>query len=337
MEITAKALAHLLKGTVEGNPDVTVNRPSKIEEGEVGTICFLGNAQYEHYAYTTKASILLVANDFVAQKPIAATLVRVENVYSSLAFLMEAFGKQQVATESQISKLASIQEDVTMGKNAQISDFTIIKSGTKIGDNAVISAQVYIGNNVTIGDNAYLHAGVKIYSNTVIGNNFIAQANAVIGSDGFGFAPQADGSYKKIHHAGNVIIEDDVEIGASTTIDRGSLGSTRIGKGVKLDNLVQVAHNVEIGENTVIAAQTGIAGSTKIGKNNRIGGQVGFGGHLQIGDNVEIQGQTGVISNVANGAKLYGNPQMNFRDFLRSYAIFRKLPDMLKRLEKLEK
>lgn len=336
MKITALELAHILKGTVEGDASVTVSQPGKIESGKAGEICFLGNEQYEPYAYTTQASILLVNNTFHPQKSIAATLIRVENVYTSLAFLMEKFGEINASKLPSVSDKASIPPSVFLGKNVSVGDFTVIGEGSRIGDGCFIHPQVSIGENVNLGADCILYAGVKIYANTQIGSKCIFHAGVVVGSDGFGFAPQPDGSYKKIHHLGNVLIENDVEIGANTTIDKGSIGSTIIRKGVKLDNLIQIAHNVEIGENTVIAAQTGIAGSTKIGKNCRIGGQVGIAGHLFIGDNVQIQAQTGVGSNIVSGSKLYGTPALGYTEYLRAYSVFKNLPDLAKRVKKLE-
>jgi UDP-3-O-[3-hydroxymyristoyl] glucosamine N-acyltransferase len=337
MEISALQLAALLNGTIEGDPSVKISRPGKIESAQAGEICFFGNEKYEEYAYTTEASILLVANTFKPRHSIKPTMIRVENVYASLAVLLEKFGQQNQPTTAVISERAAIDPSVSLGKNVAIGDFVIIEEGATIGDNCRLYGQVYVGKNVTIGAHSIVYAGVKIYYDCKIGERCILQSGAVIGSDGFGFAPQADGTYKKIHHAGNVILEDDVEIGANTTIDRGSIGSTMIRRGVKLDNLIQVAHNVEIGENTVIAAQTGIAGSTKIGKNGRIGGQVGFGGHLTIGDFVQIQGQSGVINNQPNGVKLYGTPAIDFMSYMRSYALFKNLPKIVKQISALEK
>jgi UDP-3-O-[3-hydroxymyristoyl] glucosamine N-acyltransferase len=337
MEISAQQLAALLNGTIEGDPSVKITRPGKIESGQAGEICFFGNKKYEEYAYTTNASILLVANDFKPRQTIKPTLIRVENVYASLAFLLEKFGEQTKPTTTVISERAAVDPSVKIGKNVAIGDFTIIEAGATIGDGCRLYGQVFVGKNVVIGENSIVYAGAKIYNDCQIGDRCIVQAGAVIGSDGFGFAPQADGTYKKIHHAGTVILENDVEIGANTTIDRGSIGATLIRKGVKLDNLIQVAHNVEIGENTVIAAQTGIAGSTRIGKNGRIGGQVGFGGHLVIGDFVQIQGQAGVINNQPDNVKLNGTPAIDFTGFMRSYVMFKKLPDFFRRLTALEK
>ncbi len=336
MKITALELAHILNGTVEGDPSVSVSQAGKIETGKAGEICFLGNDQYESFAYTTEASILLVSNTFQPKEKIAATLIRVENVYNSLTFLLEKFGKAATPINARVSDKASIPPSVFLGKNVSVGDFTVIGKDSKINDNCLIYPQVSIGENVEIGVDCIFYSGVKIYANTQIGSRCIFHSGCVIGSDGFGFAPQADGRYKKIHHVGNVVIEEDVEIGANTTIDRGTIGSTIIRKGVKLDNLIQIAHNVEIGENTVIAAQTGIAGSSKIGKNCRIGGQVGIAGHLSIGDNVQIQAQTGVGSHIVSGSKLYGSPALGYTEYLRAYAIFKNLPDLAKRVKKLE-
>lgn len=337
MKISAFELSQLLNGTIEGDPSVSVTQPGKIESGKAGEICFLGNPKYEDYAYTTEASILLVNQDFQPKQLVNATLIRVENVYTSLAFLLEKFSHLNKATESGVSEKASIHPSVSLGKNVTVGDFAVIEEGAIIGDNCLIFSQVYIGKKVSIKENSLIYAGVKIYHDCQIGAHCIVQANAVVGSDGFGFAPQADGSFKKIHHVGNVVVEDNVEIGSNTTIDRASIGSTFIRKGVKLDNLIQIAHNVEIGENTVIAAQTGIAGSVKIGKNCRIGGQVGIAGHLTIGDGVQIQAQSGIASNIEADSKLFGSPAMNYGDFIRSFTIFKKLPDLAKKLNQLEK
>ncbi len=337
MKISAFELSQLLNGIIEGDPSVSVTQPGKIESGKSGEICFLGNPKYEDYAYTTEASILLVNQDFQPKQRVNATLIRVENVYTSLAFLLEKFSHFSKNTESIVSEKASIHPSVSLGKNVTVGDFAVIEEGAIIGDNCLIFSQVYIGKKVSIKENSLIYAGVKIYHDCQIGAHCIVQANAVVGSDGFGFALQADGSYKKIHHVGNVVVEDNVEIGSNTTIDRASIGSTFIRKGVKLDNLIQIAHNVEIGENTVIAAQTGIAGSVKIGKNCRIGGQVGIAGHLTIGDGVQIQAQSGIASNIEADSKLFGSPAMNYGDFIRSFTIFKKLPDLAKKLNQLEK
>lgn len=336
MEITAQQLADLLGGTVEGDPSVKASRPGKIETGQEGEICFLGNDRYEEYAYTTSASILMISKTFTPRRPIKSTLIRVQDVYSSLAFLLEKFGAQAKATPT-ISKMATIHPSVKLGQNVTIGDFTVIEEGAEIGDDTVLMSQVFIGKNAVIGAQTLLYPGVKIYRTSQIGARCVFHAGVVIGSDGFGFAPQPDGTYKKITHTGNVIIEDEVEIGSNSVIDRATIGSTIIRKGVKLDNLIQVAHNVEIGENTVIAALTGIGGSTKIGKNCRVGGQTGFAGHLQIGDDVQIQGQSGVSNHQPNGAKLYGTPAFDYHSYLRAFSVFKKLPALAKKVQELEK
>ena len=324
MQITAKELAVFLSGEIIGDANVTVTQAGKIELGKKGDICFLGNSKYEQYAYSTEASVLLTDKNFVPKQPIHSTLIRVDDVYASVAVLLDKFGEKKEITVSDISPHARIHPSAKIGDRVFIGDFTVIEENVCIGNDCTLYPQVYIGKNTVIGNHILLHAGVKIYAGSNLGNNIIIQANAVIGSDGFGFAPQGDGSYKKINHIGNVVIEDDVEIGANTTIDRGSIGSTMIRKGVKLDNLIQIAHNVDIGEHTVIAAQTGIAGSTKIGKFNRIGGQVGIVGHIVIGGNVQIQAQSGIASNVADNSKLYGSPAIEYRNYLKSYALFKK-------------
>ena len=336
MEITAQQLADLLGGKVEGDPSVIGTKPGKIESGQEGEICFLGNDRYEEHAYTTSASILLISNTFIPRRPIKPTLIRVENVYTALAFLLEKFGAQEKAAPT-ISKMASIHPSVKLGENITIGDFTVIEEGAEIGDDVVLYPQVFIGKNCKIGQNTLLYAGVKVYRGCEIGSNCVFHAGVVIGSDGFGFAPQADGTYLKITHTGNVIIEDFVEIGTNTVVDRATIGSTILRKGVKLDNLIQIAHNVEIGENTVIAALTGIGGSTKIGKNCRVGGQVGFAGHLKIGDNVQIQAQSGISNHQPDGAKLYGTPAFDYHSYLRSFSIYKKLPALAKKVQDLEK
>lgn len=337
MQLSAGALAQLLNGSVEGNPDVLVDRPCKIEEGEPGAISFLGNLKYEEYAYTTQASILLVDRDFKAKSPIAATLVRVDNVYAAIQRLLQQFG-QATQTAAIISKQAAIHDTAEIGQEVSIGDFAVLSQGVKIGAGSNIGAQVFLGAKVEVGKNVLIYPGVKIYANCKIGDDVILHANVVVGSDGFGFVPQKDGHYEKISHVGNVVIEDQVEIGANSTIDRATMGSTRIKQGVKLDNLVQVGHNVVIGEHTVIAAQTGIAGSTKIGKHCRIGGQVGFVGHVTIADGTQIQAQSGIAGPVKEpGTALFGSPAIAYRDYIRSYAVFKKLPELYKRFNLLEK
>ncbi len=335
--ITALQLSQILNGTIEGNPDVKVNRPSKIEEGEVGTISFLGNLKYEHYAYTTLSSVLLVSKTFAPSAPIAATLIRVEDVYASVAILLEKFG-QKFDNQGIVSSKSSVHTSAKIATNVSIGDMSVIDENVSIGENTIVFPQVYIGKNAIVGKNTTLYPGVRIYNDCVIGDNCILHANAVIGSDGFGFAPTEDGSFKKVPQIGNVLIEDNVEIGSNTTIDRATMGSTIIRKGVKLDNLIQVAHNVEIGENTVIASQTGIAGSTKIGANCMIGGQVGIVGHLKIADKTRIQAQSGVAASITEpNTAWYGSPAIPYSNYLRSYAGFKQLPDLLKRVLQLEK
>jgi UDP-3-O-[3-hydroxymyristoyl] glucosamine N-acyltransferase len=317
---------------------VEVWKPARIEEGEEGSISFLSNPKYTDYAYTSKSSVLLVGREFIQEKPISATLIRVENVPLAVSFLMEKFQEQSAKAPSIIDKQASLATDVVTGENVSVGAFSYIGAGTKIGKNSRIYPQVFIDENVEIGENVTLYAGVKIFKDCKIGNNAVIHAGTVIGSDGFGFAPQADGTYKKIPQLGNVVIGNDVEIGANTVIDRAVMGSTVIADGVKLDNLIQVAHNVYIGENTVIAAQAGIAGSTKLGKNCMIGGQAGFVGHIQIADKVKVQAQSGVASSIPEeGKAVYGSPALPYKDYLRAYALFKNFPDLEKRLRALEK
>ncbi len=338
MRVTAKELAALLNGTIEGDPDTWVDRPSKIEEGGKGSISFLGNDKYEPFAYKTNASILLVSKAWKPKQAVQPTLLRVDDVYAAIAKLFKQFGQARPTVVSGISDLAYVHESANLGKEVSVGRYSVIEAGAQVGDHCHIADQVYIGQDVSIGKGARIYPGVRILYGCVIGDHCIIHPNTVIGSDGFGFAPQADGSYEKIEQLGNVIIESHVEIGAGTTIDRATMGATLIKKGVKLDNLVQVAHNVEIGENTVVAAQAGIAGSTKIGKNCQIGGQVGFVGHLTIADGTRIQAQSGVASSVkTNNQALFGSPAFNYTDYVRSYAIFKKLPELYKRINAMEK
>jgi len=338
MEFSARHIAHILKGSIEGNPDSIVNNFSKIEEGKPHTLTFLANPKYSPYIYETEASIALVNDDFIPEKalPATLTLIRVPNAYSALAQLMDLVNrtkakKQGIETPVYISNSAQIPE-----KKIYIGAFAYIGENVQIGENTAIYPNTYIGDNVVIGENTIIYAGVKIYADCRIGQNCIIHAGAVIGADGFGFAKEGD-VYRKIPQLGNVIIEDDVEIGANTTIDRAVMDSTIIRRGVKLDNLIQVAHNVEIGENTVIAAQTGISGSTKIGRNGVIGGQVGLGGHIKIGENVSIGAQSGIISNIQEGRKILGSPAIDVQKFFRSSIVFAKLPEMYRQLHQLQK
>ena len=337
MQLSAKKIAALLDGTVEGDPEVKVDRPSKIEEGGEGSISFLGNPKYEEYAYSTTASVLLVARDFQPKQAVQATLVRVDNVYGAIARLLEHFGE---AYERQpgISSRAAVAEEAQLDQGVAVGAFSFIGAGSTIGAHSVIHEQVYIGRDVTIGAHTILHPGVRILDRCQLGDHCILHSNVVVGSDGFGFTPQEDGSYSKVIHVGNVILEDQVEIGAQSAIDRGTMGSTIIREGVKMDNLIQVGHNVEIGAHTVIAAQTGIAGSTKIGKHCRIGGQVGFVGHLEVADGTQIQAQSGIASNIKKAHQaFFGSPAFAYRDFVRSHAVFKRLPELYKKLNALEK
>jgi len=332
---TAQQIADVLKGTIEGDSQAIVHGFSKIEEGEPGTLTFLANPKYTHHIYTTRASIILVNNDFVAEKPISSTIIRVANAYASLAVLLDMVDKMK-PRKTGIEPMSYIADSVKRGENIYVGAFAYISGNVSIGNNVQVYPQVYIGENVTIGNDVILYPGVKIYSGCKVGNNCIIHAGAVIGSDGFGFAPEGD-EYKKIPQMGIVIIEDNVEIGANTTIDRAVMDATIIRRGVKLDNLIQIAHNVEVGDNTVMASQVGVSGSTKIGKNCMFGGQVGLGGHITIGDKANIGAQSGIISNVEGGAQILGAPAIPVKNFFRSSIIFPKLPDMYRQLNQHEK
>lgn len=336
ISFTAEQIATVLNGTIEGDSSVVVNDFSKIEEGKPGTLTFLANPKYTHYIYTTEASIVLVNNDFKAEHPIKATLIRCFNAYAALAILLDMVEKSK-PQKTGIEEMSYVSSNATLGENVYIGAFAYIADNTKIGNNSKIYPQVYIGEGVTIGDNTIIYPGVKIYPGCRIGNNCILHAGSVVGSDGFGFAPEADGTYKKIPQMGIVIIEDDVEVGANTTIDRAVMDATIIHKGVKLDNLIQIAHNVEIGENTVMAAQVGVSGSTKIGKQCMFGGQVGLGGHITVGDNANIGAQSGIISNVEPNAKIIGAPAIPVKDFFRSSVVFPKLPEIYRQIAQLQK
>jgi UDP-3-O-[3-hydroxymyristoyl] glucosamine N-acyltransferase len=339
MKFTAEQIAGMLEGTVEGNSSAEVSGLSKIEEGKAGTLTFLANPKYISHIYTTGASIAIVSKDFVAEQalPETLTLIRVADAYGSFAKLLEAYS-QFKRPRPGIHASAVIDASVVVGENVHIGAGVVIEAGASIGNNAVIMAQSYLGEHVKIGDFTMVHPGVKVYSECVIGSNCTLHAGVIIGADGFGFAPQADNRYAKVPQIGNVVVEDRVEIGANTAIDRATLGSTFIREGVKLDNLIQVAHNVEIGKNTVIAALTGIAGSTKIGENCMIGGQVGIAGHLTIANGVKIAAQTGISASVLKeNVVLQGTPAVDTMDFKKSYIIHRRLPQLLERIERLEK
>lgn len=339
MQITfsAQQIADILQGTVEGNPDVKVGNFSKIEEGKPGTLTFLANPKYSHFLYTTNASIVLINNDFELEKAVETTLIRVPNAYSALAILLEMVDKATKPAKKGVEQNSFVAEDATLGNDTYVGAFAYVSHKVKVGNNSKIYPQVYLGENVEIGENTIIYPGVKVYPNCKIGNNCVIHAGAVIGSDGFGFAPDETGAYKKIPQLGNVIIEDDVEIGANTTIDRAVMDSTIIRKGVKLDNLIQIAHNVEVGEHTAMASQVGVSGSTKIGKHCVFGGQVGLGGHITIGDRSSIGAQAGIISNVKEGSAIIGAPAIPVKDFFRSSAVFSKLPDMYRQLAQLQK
>jgi UDP-3-O-[3-hydroxymyristoyl] glucosamine N-acyltransferase len=336
MEFTAKQINELLNGSVEGNESVRVNRLSKIEEGQEGSLSFLANPKYTAYIYNTQASIVIVNKDFLPEQPIRSTLIRVENAYNSFVQLLEIYNRIQLDKKG-IEQMSFISPSAKLGNDCYVGSFAYIGQNVTVGNNVRIYPQVFIGDNVEIGDNTTLFAGVKVYSDCKIGGDCTLHAGTVVGADGFGFNPNSENEYKKVAQIGNVIIEDHVEIGANTSIDRATLGSTIIRKGVKLDNLIQIAHNVEIGENTVIAAQTGIAGSTKIGRDCMIGGQVGIVGHITIADKVKIAAQSGIGSSIlTEGEIVQGSPAFHISDYKRSYVVFRKLPQLEKRIKELE-
>lgn len=336
MEFTARQIAELLNGTIEGNPDTKVSRLAKIEEGTTGSLTFLANPAYTSFAYTTQASILIAGNDFQPEQAVTPTLIRVENAYAGFAKLLEVYNTIQ-RNKTGIEPNSYIDDSAKLGNNIYVGAFAYIGKNVIIGDNTKIYPHCYIGDNCVIGNNTTFFPGVKLYSDCVIGNEVTVHSGVIIGGDGFGFAPNADNNYQKVAQIGNVIIEDHVEIGANTTIDRATLGSTIIRKGVKLDNLIQIAHNVEIGENTVIAAQTGVAGSTKIGKNCMIGGQVGINGHITIADGTKVAGQAGITGNTNENDVLQGTPAIGIGEYRRSYVIFKKLPELERKITAIEK
>jgi len=337
MKFTAKLLAELINGEVLGDPYVEISKLSKIEEGIPGSLTFLANPKYTPHIYSTLASIVIVNKDFTPEHEVTATLIRVESAYQAFAKLLELYSQVKF-NKSGISDQAHISRNANIGKNTYIGEFAFIGENVSIGKNVKIYPQVYIGDNSQIGDGTTLYAGVKVYTDVLIGKNCTFHSGVVIGADGFGFALKSASDYMKVAQIGNVIIEDDVEIGANTTIDRATLGSTIIRKGVKLDNLIQVGHNVEIGENTVIVAQTGIAGSTKIGKNCTIAGQVGIVGHLKIADNVKIGAQSGITKSIDEEGSVYlGSPADKLMDCKKSYILIRRLPSLAKQIDELEK
>jgi len=336
MKFTAEQIAGILEGEVIGNPNAEVYKLAKIEEGSQGSLTFLANPKYANYIYTTAATIVIVNKTFEAEQEIKATLIKVEDAYNAFSKLLEYYNQVKLM-KSGIEQPSVISEGVQYGENLYLGSFCYLGQNVKIGNNVKIYPNSFIGDNVIIGDNCVFFAGVRIYSETEIGNNVTIHSGTIIGSDGFGFAPQEDGTYIKVPQIGNVIIEDNVEVGSCSTVDRATLGSTFIRKGAKLDNQIQIAHNVEIGENTVIAAQTGVAGSTKIGKNCMIGGQVGIAGHLVIGDNVKIQAQSGIGKNLKDNEVVQGSPAFNYGDFAKSFVHFKNLPKIVKDIEELKK
>lgn len=336
MKFTAEQIAGILEGDVVGNPLVEVSKLSKIEEGEEGALTFLANPKYTHYIYSTKASIAIVNKDFEPEQDIVTTLIKVDDAYKSFSKLLQYYNQVKL-NKFGIEKPSSITSSAKLGSDIYVGAFSYIGENVFIGNNVKIFPGCYIGDNVTIGNDTVLFAGAKIYSECIIGNNCVINSGVIIGADGFGFVPNKDGAYDKVPQIGNVIIEDFVDIGAATTIDRATLGSTVIRKGVKLDNQIQIAHNVEIGKNTVIAAQTGVAGSTKIGENCQIGGQVGFAGHLVIGNNVKIQAQSGIGKNIKDNETLQGSPAFGYGDWNKSYVYFKNLPKLVKTINELEK
>ena len=338
MQFNAAQIAILVNGKLEGDTSVSVSSFGKIEEAKPGQLSFLANPKYEEYLYQTKASIIIINESLELKQPVSATLVRVADAYTAFATLLAKYQELITQQLTGIQQPSYIADSATLGENNFIGAFVYIGENVRVGNNVKLFPSVVLGNNVTIGDNTILHAGVKVYFDCVIGKNVTIHAGTVIGSDGFGYAPQKDGSYQKVPQIGNVVIEDFVEIGANVTIDRATMGSTIIHSGVKLDNLIQIAHNVEVGTDTVIAAQTGISGSTKVGKNVMIGGQVGTAGHIQIADGSKINGQSGVTKSIKEPNKTFnGTPAVDFSTSMRVHAMSRNLPNLEKRVKELEK
>ena len=337
MKFLASQIAELLQGKMEGNPNVEVWNVAKIEEGAPGMLSFLANPKYTPYIYETQSSVVIVNDSFEATAPIAATLIRVPDAYASFAKLL-AFYDQVTQDKHGVSSMAFVSASATVGDNAYLGEFAFVGENVKIGNNVKIYPQVYVGDNSVIGDNTTLYPGVKLYRNTIIGQRCTLHAGVVVGGDGFGFAPQPDGHYDKIPQVGNVVIDDDVEIGANTTIDRATMGSTHIHRGVKLDNLIMLAHNTEVGEDTAMAAQTGVSGSTHIGKNCVVGGQCGFAGHLHIADQSRFGAQSGVLGTIKQpNQDFMGTPSMPLRQYMKASARLRHLDEMAKTIDRLEK
>lgn len=325
MEFKAKEIAEILGGKVEGNPEAVINTFARIESGKPGAICFFANPKYEHYVYECKATAIIVSNSFEPSQPVPATMIRVENAYSAVATLLDYVTAKKRSYKRHRGFRSRIRWSAKVGKKVYVGDFAYIGEKAVVGDYTKIYENVYIGDNVKIGSHCIIYPGVRIYPGMVIGDRVILHANAVIGADGFGFAPLDDGTWKKIEHTGNVIIEDDVEIGAGTCVDKSQMGSTIVKRGSKVDDLCVIAHNVEVGPHTVMAALTGIAGSAKVGEHCIIGGQAGIGGHISIADNTMIAGQSGVLGSIKeSGQKLMGTPAIPYKQYLRSYAVFKK-------------
>jgi UDP-3-O-[3-hydroxymyristoyl] glucosamine N-acyltransferase len=336
MQFTAEMIAGLLNGEIVGDKEATVSTVSSIDGGKSGSLAYLTNPRYEQYIYTTKASIVLVGRDFEPKEPVAATMIKVADVGACILQLLAAYDAAR-PQKSGISKMCSISEKAQMGEGCYVGDFAVVERGAKIGDNVQIYPQCYIGDNVTIGEGTKIYPGVKIYEGCKIGKNCILHAGAVIGADGFGFAPREDGTFAKIPQLGIVIIEDNVEIGANTCVDRAKTDATIVHSGVKLDNLIQLGHNVEVGANTVMSAQVGIAGTTKVGSNCFIAGQVGIADHVTVGNGVKIGSKSGIDKNVPDGEIRFGYPALPGVQYHRSFAVFRQLPDMAYTLRALEK
>ncbi len=336
MEFTAEQIAGILEGEVQGNPEAKVSKLAKIEEGENGALTFLANPKYTSYLYTTKASITIVNRDFIPEKEYTTTLIKVEDAYKSFSKLL-AYYNEVKNNKVGVEVPSFIAASSSHGENVYLGAFSYVGENVTLGDNVKVYPHAYIGDNTTIGNNVTIFSGAKIYSETVIGNNCIVNSGAIIGADGFGFTPDDQGEFQKVPQIGNVVIEDNVDIGAAATIDRATLGSTIIRKGVKIDNQVQIAHNVEVGSHTVIAAQTGVAGSTKIGKYCMFGGQVGIAGHLTLGNNIKVQAQAGIGHRVKDGERLYGSPAIDYSNYVKSYVHFKNLPKIVSQLNKLDK
>ena len=337
MKFTAEEIARFLQGEIVGDPAAVISNISRIEEGKTGTLAFLSNPKYENYLYTSEASIILVNSDFIPKHPFKATLIKVRDSYQAFASLLELYEQTLLKSKAGIEQPSFIHDSAKIGEEPYVGAFSYIGRNVVIGNRVKIYPQTFVGDNVVIGDDTILYAGAKIYDDSWIGNRCVIHAGVVIGSDGFGFAPQSDGSYRKIPQLGFVTLEDDVEIGANTTIDCGTMDSTIIRKGVKLDNLIMVGHNCEIGENTVVAAQTGFAGSSRVGKNCKMAGQVGLAGHLSVGDNVQIGAQSGVTKDVKSNEVILGSPATEIKHSIKVYTVMRNLPELRQEVIDLKK